>query len=292
MDESVLLKRQVGAVLTLTLNRPQRFNALSDALLQALSLALDAADADSSVRALVLSGAGTAFCSGADVGGVGSDGGGCDYSQVPQLLPVEQAVQLRRIGDATREGLLDAFHPLMLRLQGYEKPLVCAVNGIAAGGGVGLALACDIVVAARSARFVQVFAPKLGLIPDCGITWHLPRLIGKARALALGLLGEPLSASDAERFGMIWKVVDDAALPDAAHQIAERLAANPAHVNARIKQVMQASTSQDLEAQLLLEAHVQGECGAMPSYVEGVLAFQQKRVPLFYPTRTPSEPEY
>lgn len=283
---SDLQVRRDGSVAVLTLSRPGHFNALSDALLSALASALAAAAADDAVRAIVLTGAGRAFCSGADMSGPGAGGAGRDYAGILSLPAAERDAELRRIGDATRDGLLDQFHPLMLQLRASAKPVICAVNGVAAGGGVGLALSCDIVLAARNASFVQVFAPKLGLVPDCGATWHLPRAVGTSRALALALLGDPLPAEEAQRLGLVWKVVDgDDLLPEAL-RIAVRLAANPGHVNALVKQAILASHGNSLAEQLDLEARLQGDCGAMPSFVEGVMAFQQKRPPVFHPPRT------
>ena len=279
MNDGDLLIRRDGPVAVLTLNRPGHLNALDDSLLSALDSALAEVDADGGVRVVVLTGAGRAFCSGADMGGPGRD-----YSGVPSLPPAERDAELRRIGDATRDGLVDRFHPLMLRLRQFMKPVICAVNGVAAGGGVGLALSCDIVVAARAASFVQVFAPKLGLVPDCGATWYLPRIVGTPRALALALLGDALPAQEAQRLGLVWKVTEgDDLLPEAL-RIAARLAANPGHVNALVKQAILASQGNTLAEQLDLEARLQGDCGAMPSFVEGVMAFQQKRAPVFHPT--------
>lgn len=270
-----LLALQVdGAVATLTLQRPRRFNALSPELVAALQQALDLLAAREEVRALVLTGAGPAFCSGADLAGDDLLGDPTD----PDAL--------RRTGERVREGLLTQFNPLVRRLVEFPKPTVCAVNGMAAGGGAGLALACDIVLAARSAQFVQVFAPRLGLVPDCGLTWQLPRAVGSARALALALLGDPLSGTEAERLGLVWRVVDDAALLAEAQHTAARLAASPAHIHPYVKTALRAGATQSLAEQLALEADLQGACAAQASFVEGVTAFQQKREPLFHRARS------
>lgn len=171
------------------------------------------------VRALVLTGAGHAFCSGADLAAEGGSSIGQDYDGVLGLPPQRRAAELRRIGNNTRDGLLQHFHPLIRQIADHPKAVVCAANGTA-DGGVGLALACDIVLAARSGRFIQVFAPRLGLVPDCGISWQLPRTVGHARSLALTLLGEPVSADEAERLGLIWRAVDDDALAGEAERAA------------------------------------------------------------------------
>lgn len=274
----VLGLRQDGAVCTLTLQRPRRFNALSPELVAALQGALALVAARDDVRALVLTGAGPAFCSGADLAGgkLNAD-------------PVDPAA-LQQVGERVRDSLLTQFNPLVQQLAELPQATVCAVNGMTAGGGVGLALACDIVLAARSAQFVQVFAPRLGLVPDCGVTWQLPRTVGKARALALALLGEALSAEEAERLGLIWRAVDDAALPEQALRLAQRLAANPAHVNRQVKAALQAATGHSLAEQLALEAELQGACAALPSFTEGVSAFLQKREPDFH-RNGPAQPQ-
>lgn len=266
----VLGLRQDGAVCTLTLQRPRRFNALSTELVAALQGALALVAARDDVRALVLTGAGPAFCSGADLAGgnLSAD-------------PADPAA-LQQVGERVRDSLLTQFNPLVQQLAELPQATVCAVNGMTAGGGVGLALACDIVLAARSAQFVQVFAPRLGLVPDCGVTWQLPRTVGNARALALALLGDALSAEEAERIGLIWRAVDDAALPEEAQRLARRLAANPSHVNRQVKSALQSAAGHSLAEQLALEAELQGQCAAEPSFLEGVAAFLNKREPEFH----------
>src|SRR6266849_10263433 len=178
----------------ITLNRPERLNALTVEMAEALSAALDAAAADESCRALLITGAGRAFCAGQDL------------TAIVGIAPAE-------IGH-----LLDHYNPLIRKLRALPMPVVCAVNGVAAGAGANLALACDIVLAAQSASFVQAFA-KIGLIPDCGGTWLLPRLVGPARARGLALTGEPLAAEKAEAWGLIWKAVDDGMLLEEVHRL-------------------------------------------------------------------------
>lgn len=262
--------QQDGAVVTIALKRPRRFNALSAGLVAALQQALQQLAARQDVRALVLTGAAPAFCSGADL----TDDGLQDTEVDAQAL--------QRTGERVRTGLQTRFNPLIRQLTEFPKATVCAVNGMAAGGGIGLALACDIVLAARSAQFVQVFAPRLGLVPDCGLTWQLPRTVGRARATALALLGETLSGEEAERLGLIWRVVDDDMLMIEAQRTARRLAANPAHVNQHVKDALRAAEGHGLPEQLDLEARLQGDCASTPSFAEGVQAFQQKREPIFH----------
>jgi 2-(1,2-epoxy-1,2-dihydrophenyl)acetyl-CoA isomerase len=172
------------------------------------------------------------------------------------------------------------YNPLVRKIRSLQMPVICAVNGVAAGAGANIALACDIVLAARSAKFIQAFA-KLGLVPDSGGTWFLPRLVGTARARALALLAEPVSAEQAEAWGMIWKAVDDAALTDEAHRLAAHFAVQPTVGLGLIKQALDASEMNDLNRQLDLERDLQGRAGRTPDYLEGVTAFFEKRQPKF-----------
>jgi 2-(1,2-epoxy-1,2-dihydrophenyl)acetyl-CoA isomerase len=240
----------------ITLNRPERLNALTVEMAEALSAALDAAASDESCRALLVTGAGRAFCAGQDL------------TAIVGLAPVD-------IGH-----LLDHYHPLVRKLRGFAMPVVCAVNGAAAGAGVNLALACDIVLAARGATFVQAFA-RIGLVPDCGGTWLLPRLVGMARARALALLAEPLPAATAAEWGMIWQVVEDNRLMAEAHALAARLADGASHGLALTKRALDAALTDDLDRQLDLERDLQQEAAASPDHAEGVRAFLEKRQPSF-----------
>jgi len=216
-------------------------------------------EADPAIRALLLTGAGRGFCAGQDL----SD----------RSFPTGEAPDL----GATLERL---YNPLVRRLRALPKPVVCAVNGVAAGAGANLALACDLVLAARSARFIQAFC-RIGLIPDCGGTWLLPRLVGEARAKALALLGEPLSAEQAEAWGLIWQVCDDEALLPTAHALCARLASQPTRALGLIKQAIQAGATNDLDTQLDLERDLQRAAGQGDDYREGVAAFLAKRPPAF-----------
>jgi 2-(1,2-epoxy-1,2-dihydrophenyl)acetyl-CoA isomerase len=248
---------QRGAVRVMALNRPAALNSFTQDMHAELRAALDGAAADPDVRAVMITGAGRGFCAGQDLNDPGLASG-------PDGKPDVGAVIEKN------------YRPLALRLQAMPVPVVCAVNGVAAGAGANFAFGCDIVLAARSATFIQAFT-KIGLIPDCGGTWLLPRLAGRARALGLALLGDKLSAEDAERFGLIWQVVDDAELQAQAFGLATRLAAQPVKALVATRQALDASQSLTLDDALSLEARVQGELGRANDFAEGVAAFQQKR---------------
>lgn len=295
-EPAVLISRD-GPIATLTMNRPTHFNALNTALLVGLNDALNQLATEPEIRVVVLTGAGRAFCSGADLSGGGElerhDGAGSGSGKpagalqgiTPAILdlPAEQRdAVLAAMGERTYRSMIERFNPLMLNLQTYCKPTIAAVNGVAAGAGVGLAIACDITVAADSAQFIQVFAPKLGLVTDCGVSYNLPRKIGSARAMALALLGEPLSAAKALEFGLIWQAVADADLLPAANKLAQRLASNPSHVNQAVRQQMDAAFGNDLAAHLQLEAELQRHCASQATLIEGVTAFREKRAPVFH----------
>jgi 2-(1,2-epoxy-1,2-dihydrophenyl)acetyl-CoA isomerase len=243
----------------LTLNKPDRLNSFSAAMHTALMTALVDAEADNACRALILTGAGRGFCAGQDLSdGVFTPGETHDLS-----VTIEKF-----------------YSPLVRKLRGLPMPVICAVNGVAAGAGANVAFACDIVIAARSAKFIQAFA-KLGLVPDAGGTWILPRLVGIARARALALLAEPVPAEQAEAWGMIWKTVDDVGLMSEAHRLAAYFATQPTAGLALIKQALDASETNSLDQQLDLERDLQGQAGRTPDYLEGVTAFLDKRAPRF-----------
>jgi 2-(1,2-epoxy-1,2-dihydrophenyl)acetyl-CoA isomerase len=224
-----------------------------------LRAALDQAEGGE-VRAVLLTGAGRAFCAGQDLSTRKLNAG---------AAPIDLAVSLG-----------SNYNPLVRRLRELPKPVVCAVNGVAAGAGANIALACDLVIAARSASFVQAFS-KIGLIPDSGGTFFLPRLVGSARAMALALLGDKLTAEEAAQWGLIWKVVDDDALASEATAIAKRLAAGPTKGYGLIKKALAMSPTNTLDAQLDLERDLQRQAGFTDDYREGVAAFMQKRKPAF-----------
>ena len=253
---SILLSQEAG-VLHVTLNRPERLNAFIPEMHQALRKALEQALDEAAVRAVLLTGAGRGFCAGQDLA----------ERHVAADAPIDLSVSLG-----------SHYNPLIRRLRELPKPVVCAVNGVAAGAGANIALACDLVIAARSASFVQSFS-RLGLVPDSGGTWFLPRLVGRARAMGLALLGEKLSAEQAQDWGLIWKVVDDADLMDEAKFLAQTLAAGPTRGYGLLKKAFNASAGNSLDAQLELERDLQREAGLSQDYREGVAAFMQKRKP-------------
>jgi 2-(1,2-epoxy-1,2-dihydrophenyl)acetyl-CoA isomerase len=256
MAEPMVLVGQGEGVTTLTLSRPDKLNSLNEAMHGELRAALEGCGADPGCRAVLLTGAGRAFCAGQDLGDrVMGEGGAA-----PDL------------GDTLERF----YNPLVRLLRGLEKPVVCAVNGVAAGAGANLALACDIVLAARSASFVQAFA-RIGLVPDAGGTYALPRLVGEARAKGLALLGEKLPAEEAAAWGLIWRCVDDADLMDEALAVARGLAQGPTRGLALTKRALNASAGNGLDAQLDLERDFQREAGRTADYAEGVRAFAEKR---------------
>ena len=247
-----------------TLNRPDKLNALNLQMIEDLRAAAAAIDGDPAIRAVLLTGAGRAFSSGADLMGD-------DLLQDPN----------RSAGEDIGRRLRDHFNPMVTAWHDLRVPLVVAVNGVAAGAGMSLALIGDIVMAARSATFLQLFAPKLGLMPDLGSTFFLPRLVGTARAKGMTMLGDALSAADAERWGLIWASVEDAALPQQAAAAAHRLAAGPTEAYRRIKAVFNQQPTGTLPEQLAVEAVLQAELGDTHDFSEGVLAFRGKRAPKF-----------
>jgi 2-(1,2-epoxy-1,2-dihydrophenyl)acetyl-CoA isomerase len=258
MDEQAVLVDKRAGYYAVTLNRPQRLNAFTEAMHRALMTVLNDAESDPNCRALLLTGAGRGFCAGQDL------------SDLPG-------------GDAKADlgATVEAFYnPLVHKLRALPFPVIAAVNGIAAGAGANIALACDIVLAARSAKFVQAFA-KIGLVPDSGGTWFLPRLVGAARARALALLSEPLSAEQAADWGLIWKAIDDDTLLADAEKMCAQFAAGPTFGLSQIKRALDASENNDLAAQLNLERDLQREAGFSPDYKEGVQAFIDKRAPIF-----------
>jgi len=260
MTETPLLVTIADGVATLTLNRPDRLNALTAALHEALASALDRAAGDETIRALLITGAGRGFCAGQDL-------------SERKLAPGEPR---RDLG----QGLERYYNPLIRRLRGLEKPVIAAVNGVAAGAGVGLALACDIVIAAHSAGFIEAFS-RIGLVPDAGNTWFLPRLVGSARAMGMALTGEAIPAERAAEWGLIWKAVPDDMLMTEARDLARRLAQGPTRALGLTKRAIDRSGTNDLDTQLDLERDLQREAGLGEDYREGVAAFLEKRPPRF-----------
>jgi 2-(1,2-epoxy-1,2-dihydrophenyl)acetyl-CoA isomerase len=246
-------------VARLTFNRPERLNSFNTAMHAEVRAALASLEG-SAARVLVLTGAGRGFCAGQDLG---------DRAVAPGAAAPDLA-----------ESIEKHYKPLVLALRALPLPVIAAVNGVAAGAGANLALACDLVIAARSASFVQAFA-KLGLVPDSGGTWFLPRLIGTARALGLALLGEKLPAEQAAAWGLIWRCVDDGELAGAVDALARQLAVAPTRGLARTKQAIYEGFGRTLAQQLDIERDYQGELGRSADYAEGVAAFSEKRTPRF-----------
>jgi 2-(1,2-epoxy-1,2-dihydrophenyl)acetyl-CoA isomerase len=256
--ETILFGESEG-VTRLTLNRPERLNSLNGAMHAEVRDALARVAAGGS-RVLVLTGSGRGFCAGQDLGDrqVAADGARADLG----------------------ESIERNYKPLVLALTGLPVPTVAAVNGVAAGAGASIALACDLVLAAKSASFIQAFS-RLGLLPDSGATWFLPRLVGTARALGLAMLGERLGAEEAARWGLIWRCIEDAEFPAAVDRLVGELAAAPTRGLVRTREAMLGSASRTLAAQLDVERDFQRELGYTDDYVEGVAAFAGKRAPRF-----------
>jgi 2-(1,2-epoxy-1,2-dihydrophenyl)acetyl-CoA isomerase len=256
---TILISRD-GGITRLTLNRPDKLNAFTQEMHAELRAGLDAARADADCRVVVLTGAGRAFSAGQDLAEV--------------VGPADNAAP------DPGSRLEKAYNPLIRLITTLEKPVIAAVNGIAAGAAANIALACDLVYAARSASFLQAFA-RIGLIPDAGGTWVLPRLAGQARARGLAMLAEPLPAEKAEAWGLIWKCVDDDKLETEVSTVAQKLATAPTYALALAKQALAASSTNTLAQQLDLERDLQRLAGASPDAREGIRAFLEKRAPKY-----------
>jgi len=261
MTYETLLYEQDGAVLKITMNRPDKLNALTETLLRELNLAIKSANEDPSVRAVILTGAGRGFCAGADLAeGLEKGIGSGNFS--------------------FQENLTRTYNPLILGIRSMAKPVIAAINGTAAGAGMSIALACDLKIAADSASFLQAFV-KIGLIPDSGSTWMLPRLIGTTRAMELMLSGRKVQAQEALDLGLINQVVPADQLMDTVNKLAVEYAAAPTKAIAYIKQAVNFALHSTLEEALNKEAELQELAGKTADNAEGVMAFLQKRPPQF-----------
>jgi 2-(1,2-epoxy-1,2-dihydrophenyl)acetyl-CoA isomerase len=257
MSDSILLQVYNG-VATITLNRPQVFNSFNKKMAFAMQDALDACAVNTEVRAVLITGNGKAFCAGQDIQEITN----------PDLNPGFKAI------------LEDHYNPIVLKIRNLEKPVVAAVNGVAAGAGANIALCCDVVIATESAAFIQAFS-KIGLIPDSAGTFFLPRLIGLGKASAAMMLADKITATQADQMGMIYKVVPDDTFIEIAQQIARKLAALPTVALANTKKALNQSFYNTVEQQLSLESKLQIESAATADYAEGVAAFIEKRTPVF-----------
>lgn len=263
MSDPTVLVAQTGSVRTLTLHRPAALNSFTVEMLGRLRGELDAAAGDAGVRCVVLTGAGRAFCAGQDLAD-------------PAVSIDPERGERKDLGAVIERW----YRPLALRIRSMPVPVVAAVNGVAAGAGANLALNCDLVLAARSAVLIQAFT-KIGLVPDTGGTWLLPRLAGRAKALGLALLGDKLPAAEAERLGLIWQCVDDEALPAEVQALADRLAAMPTRALAATREAIDAAQTLDFDTALQREQQLQRVQGDSNDYLEGVSAFLGKRAPRF-----------
>lgn len=253
-----ILVEKTGGLCRITLNRPDKLNSFNDEMHRALRAAMEDARDDASVRAILLTGAGRGFCAGQDLG----DRDPSKMTEAPDL-------------GVTVETF---YNPLTRLMRAIEKPIICAVNGVAAGAGANIALTCDIVLAAKSAKFIQAFS-KIGLVPDSGGTWLLPRMIGEPRAKALTMLATPLSAEQAESWGLIWRAVPDEDLMKEAEALANQLAAGPTLGLGLTKKAIQAASENSHSEALDLERDLQRQAGRSADYAEGVAAFLAKRAP-------------
>ncbi|MDD3353691.1 2-(1,2-epoxy-1,2-dihydrophenyl)acetyl-CoA isomerase PaaG [Zoogloea sp.] len=251
-----------AGVARLTLNRPDKLNSFTGEMHAELRDALDRVQADTSVRVLVLTGAGRAFCAGQDLAD-------------PDMARTASG-GMPDIGNVVEKN----YKPLVLRLQNLRVPTIAAVNGIAAGAGASVALACDLVIATQSASFLQAFS-KIGLIPDTGGTWFLPQRVGMARAMGLAMLADKLPAAKAAEWGLIWEAVADDAFAARINALATQLAGMPTKALVRTRQAMHAAPGHTLEQQLSFEGGFMRELGWSPDYAEGVAAFMEKRAPEF-----------
>lgn len=252
-----LLVNHNNGVSTLTLNRPEVFNSFNKGMAMALQDALDACAQDSSVRAIVITGEGKAFCAGQDLAEATDPNG-------PELKSIVR----------------DHYNPIILKIREIEKPVIAAVNGVAAGAGANIALACDVTIATESASFIQAFS-KIGLIPDSGGTFFLPRIVGMQKAMALMMIGDKVMAVDAEKMNMIYKAVPDESFADYIHEFAVKIASMPTRGIGLTKRALNQSLFNSLDDQLEIEEKLQTEAGATYDFSEGVEAFLEKRKPVF-----------
>ncbi len=272
-DFTTLLYNALDGVATITLNRPDVLNAMNLKLMHELGVALTTAADDESVRVVVLTGAGKGFCSGADLGTIaGADSPTTDESGAPVAPPDP--------GELVGTLMQEVFNPTIERLNSMPIPTIARLNGVAAGGGLGLSLGCDFTIAAHSASLVCTFAPRLGIVPDLASSWHLPRRLGRARAFGMAMLGDRVSAQQAVDWGLIWAAVPDGELDDAVGEVAERLRRSSGQAMARTRQIMDAATGRSISEQL--EAEIEDQRVLVPrNMVQAASAFLGKQEPEF-----------
>lgn len=266
-----------GNIAKLTLRRPGSYNAMNQQLVEELNSALERIEELDVIRGVILTGEGAAFCAGADL---------------KQDEPSFAQDSRDALGTSIEKSMIEGFNPIIAKIYHSSKPYIAAVNGPVAGGGVGLALACDIVIAAESAYFMQVFIPQLGIIPDLGSTWFLPRLIGNAKARAAMLLGDSIDSKTAEQWGMIYRCVPDGDLLRLAQELVDRLARGPSFGISNLKKVLAATELNSLDQQLAKEAEVQRACTSSTDFIEGIRAFNEKRKPNFTGVKDADADEY
>ena len=257
--ETILYETQDG-VARVTLNDPERLNPITRPMLREIRIALGQIEEDETVRGLVLTGAGRGFCSGQDL--------------------TEAVIQTGNPAETVAQSLDEFYHPMIDALRALRVPTIAAVNGITAGAGANIALHCDLVIAAQSASFVEAFT-RIGLVPDCGGTWLLPRLVGEARARALMLLAEPLSAEEAVAWGLIYRAAPDESFAEEVRTRAARLAKGPTRAYTMIREALESGASHGLSAQLDVERELQAAAAGSADFREGVAAFREKRTPRF-----------
>jgi 2-(1,2-epoxy-1,2-dihydrophenyl)acetyl-CoA isomerase len=264
MEEPTVLYETRGSIALVTLNRPQALNSFTRRMHQELWGAFDRIESDKAVRAAVLTGAGRGFCAGADLAEF-------DFEPGPNLIERADPGPI----------INECFNPTVRKLMALRVPTIAAVNGVAAGAGASIAMACDLAVAAHNANFIQAFS-KIGLIPDAGGSWFLVKKLGLARAMGCAMLGDKLSAHDAKEWGMIWDVAPEGVLAlDAALQLAERLAAMPTQALVQTRRLLRGAATRELDAQLDAERDTQSALGRTHDYIEGVMAFREKRAAQF-----------
>ncbi|ENV33073.1 2-(1,2-epoxy-1,2-dihydrophenyl)acetyl-CoA isomerase PaaG [Acinetobacter gerneri] len=260
MDYQTIIVKEHNQVGYLTFNRPKNLNSFNELMHQEVAGVLKSWTENNQIRAVVISAEGRGFCAGQDLG---------DRVVDPNADSPDLGISIEKY-----------YNPLIKTITQMPKPVICAVNGVAAGAGANIALACDIVIAAKSASFIQVFC-RLGLVPDSGGTWFLPRLVGRARAMGLAMLGDKISAEQAVNLGLIWQVCEDAELQDEAERLAEHLATQPTYGLSLIKKAINLAAENSLDDQLILERDLQRMAGRSEDYREGVQAFMQKRTPQY-----------